>query len=223
MLNVRIFVSRAPELKREGNQKRHIFWNERSKNSRYDATNGMIRMPTICTSNLSTVRFMEITLQPEPKLAPRYVALGLMLLPVLLVTYLPWWVRLLACILPFSLTGTYRLSTVNGDKFRTQLYFAFIPLKPVKCNLPGVIFVETKYNAAGPGIWTFLLLGPLQFVFGFIFDMLIPALGGADEIWLITAKGREISAWQGVNQEHFEANVELLAARSGAEVRGRSR
>ena len=53
--------------------------------------------------------------------------------------------------------------------------------------------------------------------------MLIPALGGAYEIWLITAKGREISAWQGINQQHFEENVELLAARSGAEVRGRSR
>ena len=222
MLNVRIVVGRAPELKREGNQKRHMRWNERSKNSRYDATNGMIRMPTICPSILSTVRFMEITLQPEPKLQPRCLALGMMLMPILLVTYLPWWVRLLACILPFSLTGTYRVSTVNGDKFRTQLYFAFIPLKPEKCNLPGVIYVETKYNAEGPGIWTFVLFGPLQFIFGFIFDMLIPALGGAYEIWLITAKGREISAWQGFDQEHFEANVALLAARSGAEVRGRS-
>ena len=174
-------------------------------------------------SILSTARFMEITLQPEPKLQPRYWALGLMLLPIVIVPSLPWWVRLLACILPFSLTGTYRVSTVNGDKFRTQLYFAFIPLKPEKCNLPGVIYVETKYNAAGPGIWTFILLGPLQFIFSFIFDMLIPVLGGAYEIWLITAKGREIAAWQGFDQNHFEANVELLAARSGAEVRGRSR
>ena len=118
--------------------------------------------------------------------------------------------------------GTYRISTVAGDKFRTQLYFAFFPLKAQKCNLPGVIYIETKYNMTGPGLGTFLMLGPLQFVFGYIFDLLIPAFGGAYEIWLITAKGREIAAWQGFNQKHFEDNVALLAAQSGAEVRGRS-
>ena len=85
-----------------------------------------------------------------------------------------------------------------------------------------MIYVETKYNASGPGFWTFLLFGPMQVVFSYVFDLLIPALGGAYEIWLITAKGREIAAWQGMNQAHFDANVELLAARSGAEIRGRS-
>lgn len=167
---------------------------------------------------------MEITLKPEVKLQPRYWILAVIVLLLLCVPYLgPWWARLLGCILPVILTGTYRVSTVNGDKFQTQLFFGFVPLKPQKCNLPGVIYVETKYNAIGPGFATFLMFGPLQFVFGYIFDMLIPALGGAYEIWLITAKGREISAWQGINQQHFEENVELLAARSGAEVRGRSR
>lgn len=166
---------------------------------------------------------MEIILPPEVKLQPRLWVLGVLLLPILLVPHLPWWVRLCACFLPMALTGSYRISSINGDKFRTQFFFAYFPLKPQKCNLPGVIYVETKYNSTSSGMWTFLLLGPLQFVFGFIFDMLIPALGGAYEIWLVTAKGREIAAWQGFNQEQFEANVALLEARSGAEVRGRSR
>ena len=166
---------------------------------------------------------METILQPEIKLTPRYWALAVMLLPILFVPYIPWWLRLLACFLPTALSGTYRVSAVNGDKFRTQLFFAFMPLKPEKCNLPGVVYVETKYNAGGPGIATFLMFGPVQFVFGLLFDMLIPALGGAYEIWLITAKGREIIAWQGFNQTHFEENLALLAARSGGEVRGRTR
>ena len=165
---------------------------------------------------------MEITLQPEVKLQPRYWTLGVVVFLFAVVPYIPWWARILACGLPMALTGTYRVSTVNGDKFRTQLYFAFMPLKPVKCNLLAVVYVETKYNAAGPGLGTFLMFGPLQVIFGALFDMLIPALGGAYEIWLITPKGREIAAWQGFDQKHFEANVELLAARTGAEVRGRS-
>lgn len=167
---------------------------------------------------------MEISLKPEMNLSSRYTALGIVVVLFAIVPYLgPWWARLLGCLLPAALIGTYRVSSVNGDKFTTQLYFAFMPLKPQKCNLPGVIYIETKYNAVEPGFGTFLMFGPMQVIFGFIFDLLIPALGGAYEIWLITAKGREIPAWQGFNQSHFETNVELLAARSGAEVKGRSR
>jgi hypothetical protein len=167
---------------------------------------------------------MEITLKPEVKVQSRYWCLAVVVLLFAVIPYIgPWWARMLGCLLPAALIGTYRVSTVNGDKFSSQLSFAFVPLKPQKCNLPGVIYIETKYNAIGPGIGTFLMFGPLQFIFGYVFDLLIPALGGAYEIWLITAKGREIAAWQGFNQQHFEANVELLAARTGAEVRGRSR
>jgi len=87
------------------------------------------------------------------------------------------------------------VSTVKSDKLQIQLYFAFMPIKSEKCNLPSVIYVETKFNTAGLGRSTFVLLGPLRFIFGFIFDMLIPAFRGTYEIWLITAKGREIAAW----------------------------
>ncbi len=159
---------------------------------------------------------MEVILQPEVKLQPRYWTLGVLLLPILFTPHVYWWLRIVACFLPVALTGTYRVSTVNGDKFRSQLFFAFMPLKPEKCNLPGVVYVETKYNATGLG--TFLML-----YVGFLFDMLIPALGGAYEIWLVTAKGREIVAWQGSDQKQFEENLALLASRTGGEVRGRSR
>ncbi len=47
MLMIRIPVGRASELKPEANRKLRLMCNERSKNSRYDATNGTYRMPTI--------------------------------------------------------------------------------------------------------------------------------------------------------------------------------
>ena len=137
---------------------------------------------------------MEVTLQPVIKVQPRLIALGILLLPILLVPRMPWYIRLMACFLPLALTGTYRISTIQGDKFRSQLFFAFIKLKPAKCNLQGVVYVETKFNDTTAGWGTFLLFGPLQYVFGIVFDMILPALGGAYEIWLITAKDREIVA-----------------------------
>ncbi len=166
---------------------------------------------------------MELTLQPETNVRQRYWILGVMLLPLLFVPHLPWWLRLLSCVVPLILTGTYRVTTIDGDKFRTQLFLAFLPLKPQKCNLPGVVYVETKYSSGVNFAETLPMLYPLRFIFITIFDLLIPALGGAYEIWLITAKGREIVAWQGFDQKFFEDNLALLTARSGAEVRGRSR
>lgn len=166
---------------------------------------------------------MEVILKPEVNFRSRYWALGIMLLLILCVSHAPWWLRLVGCVVPVTLTGTYRISSVDGDKFRSQFYFAFMPLKPQKCNLPGVLYVETKYNSTGFVLESLPLLRPLRFIFITIFDLLIPALGGAFEIWLVTAKGREIVAWQGFDEKHFEENVELLQARSGAEVRGRSK
>jgi hypothetical protein len=166
------------------------------------------------SNNQDLIR-MEVILPPRVQLGRRYCLLAVLLLPVVFVPHMSLWLRLVACILPVALTGTYRISVLDGDRFKTQLFFMFVPIKTEKCNLPGVIYVETKYNATGLG--TFLM-----FVFGFIFDLLIPALGGAYEIWLVTAKGREMVAWQGFNQSLFEENLQLLSSRTGAEVRGRS-
>jgi hypothetical protein len=166
---------------------------------------------------------MEVILKPETNLRPRYWVLGAMLLPILFVPHLAWWLRIIACIVPVMLTGTYRISSINGDKFRSQLFISFLPMKPEKCNLPGVVYLETKYNSTGIFGEVMPILAPIRFIFMTIFDMLMPALGGSYEIWLITAKGREIVAWQGFDQRFFEENVALLQARSGAEVRGRTK
>ena len=166
---------------------------------------------------------MEAILQPKTKLPPRVMILAVMLIPVFITPNLSWGARLLACFVPFMLTGTYRVSTVEGDKFRSQLFVGFFPMKIVKCNLASVHYIETKYNSFGAVIDTFPFLSIVQFIFIGIFDLLMPALGGAYEIWLITSKGREIVAWQGFHEKFFQDNLALLTARSGAELRARSR
>lgn len=165
---------------------------------------------------------MELELLPLTNLPIRLGILAVLLLPIPFIPELSWWMRLLACVLPLIFTGTYRRSRVIETSFQSQFRFAFIPFPVQKCKLAVVGFVETVYGASQPGIWTFILFGPLQFVLGWIFDYLIPALGGPYEIWLVTAKGREILAWQGHNQNYFEANLELLQNQTGAEIRGRS-
>lgn len=166
---------------------------------------------------------MEVVLPPQVKLVPRYCLLALLLLPIVFVPHFSIWLRLVACIVPLAVTGTYRVSSINGDKFRSKLFFAFLPIKEEKCNLPAVVYVETKYSAWGLSSGMMFIFAPVIFILGFIFDLLMPALGGAYEIWLVTAKGKEIVAWQGFDQTQFDENLALLASRTGAEVRGRSR
>ena len=165
---------------------------------------------------------MEVILQPVANPKARLWAIAIILLPVVLIP-IPWWIRVLACIMPIFLAAISRVTTVDGDKFRTQLFIGSLPLKPVKCNLPGVLYIETKFNSTGSGIGAFLPFKPLRDLLSTLLDIMIPAIGGAYEIWLITAKGREIVAWQGYDQKCFEENVALLTARAGAEVRGRSK
>jgi hypothetical protein len=165
---------------------------------------------------------MERELVPPTSLRFRIILL------ILLVTPLPFLfgssplICVLSCGLPLIFTGTYRLSRIVETTFETRFYFAFIPFPLKKCKLATVGYVETTYGNSRPGMWTFILFGPLQFVMGWIFDYLIPSLGGPYEIWLVTAKGREIIAWQGHNQQYFDANLELLQNQTGAEIRPRS-
>ena len=166
---------------------------------------------------------MEVFLKPIPKSKNRVVVLGIVILALLFVPYLFWWLRVALMISAFILAGTYRVSWIKDDKFFSQFFFSFIPFKPQKCNLPGVMYIETKYNAVGYVPNALPILGPLQYLLGTLLDLLAPTLGGAYEIWIITAKGREIAAWQGVSQKFFDDNVAMLKANTQAELRGRSK
>lgn len=164
---------------------------------------------------------MSRQLVPEFKLRGRLIALGIMLIPVLLAWKVGIGYQLLACFVPVVLTGTYRESSLDGDWFHTRFHLGFIPFGKDRCKLPAVVTIFTKYGVNETGYGTFFLLGPVMIVFIWIFDYLMPALGGSYEIWLETAKGREILAWCGNNEAHYKANLELLRSRTSADVRTR--
>jgi hypothetical protein len=161
---------------------------------------------------------MERLLVPVANLRVRLIVLGVLLIPVVLTYRIGVVWQLLSCILPVMLTGTYRVSRLKGDRFDTQLFMGFVPLPRQQCKLPAVVSLLTLYQS-GQGWGTFILFGPLQWLMGYVFDFLLPAIGGPYEIWIETAKGRQILAWNGYNQQQYEQNLELLRSRTGAEVR----
>ena len=160
-------------------------------------------------------------LAPATRLNVRLVILAVMLVPLGIIPGIPIWGRLAGCIMPLIFTGTYRKSKIIETRFETRFHFAFVPFPLHKCKLATVGTIETTFANTQPGIWTLILFGPLQFIMGWIFDFLLPSLGGPLEIWLITAKGREIKAWQGHNQDQFDVNLKLLQDHTTAELKTR--
>jgi hypothetical protein len=144
-----------------------------------------------------------------------------LLIPIPFVPDLPLFWRLVACIVPLAVTGTFRITRIHEGWIDTRLFMGFIPVRHHRCKLATVVALGVKYGGSEPGIGTFVLLGPMQYVFGYLFDFLIPAIGGPYELSLETAKGREFMAWQGFNQEYFEKNLELLKNQTGAEIKSR--
>lgn len=165
---------------------------------------------------------MSDDLRLTPNLSPqfRYGLLVVLLLPVLLAPGLNITPRVFASLLPLGLTGTYRVTTIRGAFLETVFRICHIPISRQRCRLAAVVSIGTYYGGQ-TGVWTFVLFGPIQYLFGWIFDALIPALGGPLELSIETAKGREFTVWQGVSQVHFERNLELLRNQTSAPIRPR--
>lgn len=149
----------------------------------------------------------------------RIALLVLMLLPVVFAQKLDLPKRLLACFIPVMLTGTFRTSAIRGDRFKTRFHLVFIPVVSHSCDLRAVTFINVKFGWNGPGAWTFLLFGPVQWAFGWVFEFLMPAIGGPYEIHLVTAKGRELVAWRGFVDSNFKSMLDMLVGLTKAEVR----
>lgn len=164
---------------------------------------------------------MELKLTPPVDLRVRLLVLAVLLIPVMLAPRLTIFWRVVACFMPLMLAGTYRVTRIRGNWLETCLYLGFAPVRRHRCKLAGVMNVGTKYGGSAPGYWTFILFGPIQWFFGWIFDFLVPAIGGPYELWMETAKGREFVVWQGFSQQHFEKNLDLLQNQTGAGVRPR--
>jgi len=151
--------------------------------------------------------------------AVRAVVLIVLLIPIFIASRFSMLERLMSCFVPLMLTGTYRISTIRGGKFATRFYLAFYPVVTGRCKLQSVVALNVKYGHVGSGMGTLLLFGPAQMIFGRIFDFLMPAIGGPYQIHLVTAKGRELVAWQGFSDSKFESTLDMLIRMTNAEVR----
>jgi hypothetical protein len=88
----------------------------------------------------------------------RIVVLVVLLVPIILASRRGLPERLMACIVPLVLTGTYRTSKIRGDRFTTRFHLAFVSVTTHRCNVRGVTFINAKYGHVGSGWGTVVCL-----------------------------------------------------------------
>lgn len=159
---------------------------------------------------------MERFLHPLPRIQFRVGLFVLLIIPPL-VTSGPWTGKISAVVMVSFLVGTYRRSVISGGTFQTNMTWMFIPFSPRRCKLKYVATIETGLEPRA-GWWTFFLFGPSFWVFSRICDFLMPWIGGEMKLWLRSAKGKRLLAWQGNSNDHFQANLAMLKNATGAEV-----
>lgn len=135
----------------------------------------------------------------------RLIVLIVLLVPIAVASRRSLGERLLACVVPLTVTGMFRTSKIRGDRFTTRFHLAFLPVTTQRCNLRGVTYINTKYGHEGSGWGTVILFGPLQALFGRLFDFLMPSIGGPYQIHLVTAKGANSPPGKARSNQSFAA------------------
>ena len=159
---------------------------------------------------------MERHLQPDVRIVIRRVLFGVLIIPALVASS-PWFVKIVGCAMVAFLTGTYRESRIVGSRFETRMVFLFVRRDYKKFKLDHVVTIETGLeDRAGWG--TFFLFGPLYWAASRACDFLLPWVGGEFKLWLRSARGRRLLAWQGNSEDYFQSNLEILQTATGADV-----
>lgn len=161
---------------------------------------------------------MKRPLGPLPNWTRRWIVFGVMSLPALISSAIPWYLKPVALVLLAGLVGSGRESFVEGTDLVTRLFVAFVPLKPERCKLKFIVLIEAE-NRRGIGAVDWILFMGFNWVMDRIMQWIWPWMAGELELWVVTARDKKMLAWRGNGDVAFQANLATLTSATGANVR----
>jgi hypothetical protein len=152
-------------------------------------------------------------LHPVPRLWLRVLLLALILLPIPFARA-TWTVKGMGVLLWTVMLGSYRDVRIEGAVLRYGFVVGFVPLKPRRLKLDRVtrLAIDTE-QGVGWG-WMFVV-GLWNWLFCWVLDWLFPWFGGRYRVWLLTARGKQILAWQGNSDDALHENLAMLESATG--------
>ena len=156
---------------------------------------------------------METLLHPIPRLRWRLVLFAA-LVAFISIGHAPWFSKLAFAAWMAFFLGSYRIARLNDGWFERQMVFMFVPLKRKRWQLARFVEIETRWDESLHVGWA-LLMGPALWLWARFLDLALPWMGGNYQLRLRHVKGRPVLAWQGNNDAHFQANLEILKSNTG--------
>lgn len=161
---------------------------------------------------------MNRPLGPLPNWTKRWIVFGVLSLPALISSEIPWFLKPLALTLLAALVGSCRESFVDGTELVTRLFVAFLPMKPQRCKLKFIVLIEAE-NRRGIGAVDWILFLGFNWFMDRIMQWIWPWMAGELELWVVTARDKKMLAWRGNGDAAFQANLATLTSATGANVR----
>ena len=151
-------------------------------------------------------------LLPQPKIWLRVLILVLLLFMTLIGTA-PWAVKLVAALTMVAVLGTFPRPRINSEFFEKEWFVVFVPVSVRRTPMADVVQIETdleyKIGLTG-GVVLSLFIGLWNMLMIWLLDWLIPWAGGDYKLWLRTASGSRVLAWQGNGDANFRQNLKIL-------------
>jgi hypothetical protein len=153
-----------------------------------------------------------VSLAPEPRIVLR-VTIWSLLVALALIGTSPWHAKLGFSVTMALFLGTFPRPQINAKCFRKQWFVAFVPIYLSDARTADLVQIESGLDDRldGHGELGSLMMRIVRLVyFGWLWDWLIPWLGGDYQLWLRTVSDDRILAWQGNGEGNFQQNLKIL-------------
>lgn len=129
------------------------------------------------------------------------------------------WPKFVFCVSMGLLTGSFPQACLADGRFHRELYVLFVRVRRQRWKLERFVQIETGLeDRPFDSFAQIFKSGEIMNRIWGLFDACVPWLGGDYKIYLRSASGKRVQAWQGSNDEQFNANVELLRRATGLNV-----
>lgn len=159
-------------------------------------------------------------LLPRPKIWLR-VTIFVLLVALAWIGSSAWYAKLIFCMAMAGLVGTFPRSRINITYFEKEWFVFFVPVGVMRLEIAELFQIETdldsKIGASG-GLFVLIFFGLMNLVAFWLFDWLMPWIGGDYKLWLRTKSDQRVLAWQGNGESNFRRNLDLLKDLSGLPV-----
>jgi hypothetical protein len=126
------------------------------------------------------------------------------------------------CLSMGLLTGSFPQSFLMDGAFYWELYVLFFRVNKNRWKLSRFVQIEIELeDRPFDSMANVFKLAELLNRIWALFDACVPWLGGDYKIYLRSASGKRVLAWQGSNDGQYQANLELLRRATGLKVEQR--